>query len=170
MNGGIVTTQDKIHYYLSLCTHRQCVEFALYCAKDAANTSKLRDENINKCIDLIEKWLINPNTVTEKELVNTAIAASHAAHYATYHAAHAAANAANAAANAAHAAAHAVDNAAAHAVDNVAYASYADAHAAANAAHSICIKDKRKEQLTYLLNNVLKLNEFDKLMANMEEV
>jgi hypothetical protein len=147
-----MTTQNKIHYYLSLCTHRQCVEFALYCAKDAVNTSKLRDEKPRKCIDLIEKWLINPNTVTEKELVNTASAAYnaaraayHAAHYAAYHATHAAAY----------------------------HAAYA-AHYAANAAATVAFADrsihgenKKKEQLKYLLTNVLKLNEFDKLMANI---
>jgi hypothetical protein len=149
-----MTTQNKIHYYLSFCTHRQCVEFALYCAKDAVNTSKLRDEKPKKCIDLIEKWLTNPNTVTEKELHD---AAYHAASHPTYHAAHYAAyNAAHAAANAAHAAA------------NVAYANYADS--ASRAAYFACTKDKRKEQLKYLLNNVLKLNEFDKLITNMEEV
>jgi hypothetical protein len=144
-----MTTQNKIHYYLSFCTHRQCVEFALYCAKDAVNTSKLRDEKPRKCIDLIEKWLTNPNTVTEKELHDAASHAAHAVDNAAYHAAHAAANAAHAAANAAH-------------------VNYADS--ASRAAYFACTKDKRKEQLTYLLNNVLKLNEFDKLIITTEEV
>jgi hypothetical protein len=160
-----MTIHDKIKHYLSLCTHRQCVEFALYCAKDAARTSKSNNKKTKKCIDLIEKWLINPKAVTGKELhdaVYSDYVVAHSDNCAAYAAAHAV-HSANFAANyAAHSA-----NYAAHAAANAAHAANYAAHAAAHAVHSIRIEDKQKEQLKYLLMNVLKLTEFDKLMANI---
>jgi hypothetical protein len=146
-----MTTQEKIKYYLSFCKHLQCVEFALYCAKDVAKSSGVKDERVWKCIDLVEKWLDNPAEVSNSELSE----ASHAASYAAYAAAHAA-YAASSAAYASHAASHAAS-----------YAAYAAAHAAHAAYAASSAEDKNREQLTHLLTNILKLNAFDKLMANI---
>jgi hypothetical protein len=149
-----MTTQDKIKHYLSLCTHRQCVEFALYCAKDAARTSKSNNKNTRKCIDLVEKWIINPKAVTDQEL--------HDAVYADYVVAHSDNCAAYATAHAVHSANFAA-NYAAHSANYAAY----QAVYAASASNPTRVEYKQKEQLKYLLMNVLKLTEFDKLMANI---
>ena len=48
---------------------RQCVEFALYCAKDVFHLVEDQDKERAKCcINLVEKWLIDENSVTTKEI------------------------------------------------------------------------------------------------------
>jgi hypothetical protein len=153
-----MTTQEKIKYYLSLCNNRQCVEFALHCAKATAKSSGVKDETVERCIGLVEKWLANPTEVSNLEFSEAASSASHAA-YAASHAASSAAYAAYAASHAAYAASHAAYAAS--------HAAYAASHASHAASSSASYEDKRKEQLTHLLTNILKSNAFDKLMADV---
>jgi len=105
-------------------THRQCVLFAYNCALSVACFLKPGRETGQKvltCLKLVEQWLGNPESVSEKEL--------HAVAYAAYAAADAATYAANAAANAAYAAAYAAD-AATYAANAATYAAYAVADVA----------------------------------------
>ena len=55
---------------LRLCSNRQCVKFAYLCAKSVFHL--IEDENLdeypNKCLELVDKWLNNPDSVSKQEL------------------------------------------------------------------------------------------------------
>jgi hypothetical protein len=92
---------------------RDIVKFALYCAKDCFkfNDNVTRNTATN-CINLIKKWLKNPESVTSNDLLTAANVA-----YGTTNTADAAYYAVYAVARAAHAAAYAADNTASAAVN-----------------------------------------------------
>src|SRR5271165_5518871 len=116
---------NRIKELLNLLPHHLQVEFAIYCVNDV---KELLPKEGLLALELTQKWLKNPLSVSNKELIDAAAAsaASAAAYaaassapaaHAAYSAAHAA-PAANAASSAASAAAHA------------AHAAYSAAHAA----------------------------------------
>lgn len=81
-------------------THRQSVEFALFCASDLdqyydVNKFYTTYEARKKCLDLITKWLLNARSVTKAEVIKTANNTKSVglACPASYYALHAAANA-----------------------------------------------------------------------------
>src|SRR3990167_5307908 len=63
------------------------VRFALYCAKQALpNCPKGESPKAERCLALVERWLANPEEVSEAE-VREAYAADYSAAYATYYSA-----------------------------------------------------------------------------------
>jgi molecular chaperone DnaK (HSP70) len=62
-------TIENLREKLLDLTHRQQVEVAIHCAEDVFpfNSDKTR-ESAKKCIDLVKKWLKDPDSVTEEEL------------------------------------------------------------------------------------------------------
>jgi len=88
----------ELERLLNRLPHKLIVEFAVYCVNDV---KELIPKKALPALELTEKWLKNPLSVSNKELSDATNAA-----YAT-NATYAAANAAHAAANAAHAAARA---------------------------------------------------------------
>jgi len=142
-----INYEQKIKLLLKPLPRELCVTFALYCAKDARQCTDPKNlVLIDKALDLVEKWLKDKNSVTQKELIDaakTAYAMSyHAAVYAVYAPAHANYVAANAAVYAAHAAAYA-------------------AHAAAN-------QNKLKEYYEYLLEMINDLTKLEKVIYGLD--
>ena len=101
--------EESIQLILAECSHKTQVRFALYCNVDldkyydVEKDSKIYEAR-QKCIELVSKWLIDENSVSNKELKKTADAAyasyhaanaADAAYYAAYHASNAAYYAAN---------------------------------------------------------------------------
>jgi len=106
---------------LELCTHKQQVKFALFCAE---NLEKFYDKNKytkiyivrQRILKLVKVWLKHKNSVTrkqfEREITTVIKEMQKATNAAAYSAANAAVNAAYAASDAAYAAANAAANAA----------------------------------------------------------
>ena len=71
-------------------SHKFLVKYAYLCAKEAAAKNKPNKE-VNKCLDLVAKWLDDKTKVTNEELRQAADAtyatAYNAAYYAAYYAA-----------------------------------------------------------------------------------
>ncbi len=82
-------------------SHKFYVKYALFCAKYAISFDKEPHPDSLNAISLVEQWLLDSNSVSDKDLADAANAVFYAA------SAHAAAN--NAANAAAYAAAHAAD-------------------------------------------------------------
>ena len=134
---------------LETVTHKQKVQFALYCTEDLEKYYDVKKypkvyKTRQKCLELLGSWLIDETSVTTKQLQDAAYAANAAS--AAYAAD--AAYAANAATNAAYAV-----NAAYAAASAANAAAYAAAYAAANAATNFdkIRESKTKELYLYLL-------------------
>jgi len=146
---------DKsIKMLLNLASKQERIKFAYFCAKDLDkfyDTKKYNEvfEARKKCLDLLGSYMINKNSISEKQLD----AAADAADAATYAAAHAAdaADAAYAAVRAVHAAVRAV---------RAPYATYAAAHAAYAAdaaAHAAYCNSFEVNELKHLKQLKIKL-------------
>ncbi len=152
----------SIKALLQLLPHKLQVRFALNCAIDAKIHLDKTDTSSLKCIELVEKWLKDPSSVSNAEL--TAYASTYSASYAaaasdaasTYSAA-ASAHASSAASYAAHASDYASASAS--------YASYA-ASAYASASASSAASASRKEKLKQYEND---LKEIIKGLTNLQK-
>ena len=67
-------------------SHKFLVKYAYLCAKEAAAKNKPNKE-VNKCLDLVAKWLDDKTKVTNEELRQAADATYATAYYAAYNAA-----------------------------------------------------------------------------------
>ena len=159
--------KESIQLILAECSHKTQVRFALYCNVDldkyydVKKDSKVYEAR-QKCIELINKWLIDDKSVSKEELKKIADAA--------YYAYHAASNANNVAYNATYAAYYATYYAAYYAVNaayNATYAAHYAATTASNAAHDESARQsKYKELYEHLISLILPKN-YDKKMVEI---
>jgi type IV secretory pathway VirB6-like protein len=167
-----MTIQQKIENLLKPLPHRMKIIFAVYCCNDV---KKLIPEKALPALELTEKWLIDPNSVSSSQLQDAANAASaaSAAYRAAYYASSAADAAAYRAANAASAAsaAYRAANAASAAADAAAYYAANAASAASTAANAYAAGRKKKlnEYKNYLISMINDLSELERVLWGLEE-
>jgi hypothetical protein len=163
-----MTIQQKIENLLKPLPHRMKIIFAVYCCRDV---KKLIPEKALPALELTEKWLIDPNSVSSSQLQDAANAAAYAAADAAYRFANDAANAAYAAADAA-AAAYRAAYYASSAADAASYYAANAASAASTAyyaANTAGRKKKLNEYKNYLISMINDLSELERVLWGLEE-
>jgi hypothetical protein len=148
-----MTIQQEIENLLKPLPHRMKIIFAVYCCNDV---KKLIPEKALPALELTEKWLIDPNSVSSLELQDAANAAAYAAYAAAYYSANAA-NAASAAYRAAYYASYYAANAASAASTAYRFANAAAAYAAGR-------KNKLNEYKNYLISMINDLSELERVL------
>jgi hypothetical protein len=142
-----MTFKDEIESLIKSLNlpHKLIVSYALACAKSVNTKEFGPTAEALKCIELIEKWLADDKSVTNKELLeaaNAAFAAADAAAYAAYYVAYYAAS--YVASYAAYAAV-----CAAHAAADAAYAAADAANAANAAADGVRLEKSKYKELLF---------------------